>query len=90
MSYDSIGKENPSLMIMCDCHGEAIQVEYEKEDDQFYFSLWHQGFDNNHLSWWQRLRWTWRILTTGNPWTDLVILSPEKAKKIRNFIVQHE
>lgn len=82
-------EDSPSIIIECECRGDAIQVEFEPEDNQFYFSLWHQGFYNNHLSWWERLRWTWRILTTGNPWTDLVILSPEKAGEIKDFIEKH-
>jgi len=80
--------ENPKLFIDCECHSEGLQVEYDKESDEFYFAFWHQGFDRK-LDWKSRIRWCWKIIITGVPWSDLVIVNPKSSVKIKNFIIKY-
>ena len=74
-----------TLMVKCECYSDAIEFQYWPEDKQFYISIWQQGF-RRPLGWYQRIRWTIKLLFTGNLWGDSIILSPEKAKEISNFI----
>jgi hypothetical protein len=38
------------------------------------------------ITWKQRFRYIWQIITKGFPYTDMVCLSPEKAKQLADFI----
>ena len=79
-----------SLFIMCDCSSHMFQIEryYEdKRDNGFNLAIWHYGHNGNIRRWKERLRWCWRILKTGNPWADSIIITNEKAKEISNFIL---
>ncbi len=80
------------LMLKCTCHGEALQVTHWPEKDapdEFWFSIWQQGFDSR-LCWRQRFRWCWSILRTGKPWADNIILTPEQASEVAQFIEKHQ
>ena len=73
---------NKNIVIKCDCHGHSIELEHVEEFDEIELSLWHYGNDGRELSWKQRIRWCWRILRTGMPWTDMMILSHDKMENI--------
>ena len=83
--------KDESLMVKCACHGEAIEVTYwpnEDSPDEIWFSIWDQGF-SRPLCWREKIRWCWNILRTGKPWTDNIIVNPEQAKQVADFINQH-
>ena len=75
-------------MVECECSAEALEVQYWPDEKQFYVAFWQQGF-NRPLRWRERVQWVWRILFSGCPWGDMVILSPEKAKAVSEFINQN-
>lgn len=79
----------PSIMEKCSCSGEAIEVQYWGDvDNEFYIAYWNEGF-KRPLKWRERLRWCWRILRTGDPWADRVIVNKEQAKRIAEFLNQY-
>lgn len=82
--------KDKSIMVKCDCGAEVVEVYYydDKEHPEFDMSFWQQGF-HRPMGWRERLRWIWRVLRTGNPWSDYVVLSPKKAKEIADFINQN-
>ena len=73
-----------NLFIKCECCGEALEISYDEELDSIELSIWTYGH-NNVMGWRERLRWCWRILRTGNPWGDHVILTHQKMQEIINF-----
>jgi hypothetical protein len=82
----------PSIMVKCACHGEAIEITHPTMDagyseDEFWISIWNQGFCRP-LCMRERIRWCWNIFRTGKPWADNIILTPEQAKQIADFINQ--
>jgi hypothetical protein len=83
-------KEPSSIMEKCNCGSESIEVQYWGDElgNEFFFSLWRNGFQRQ-MSWRERLRWCWRILCTGDPWADSIIVSSEQAKRIADFINHH-
>lgn len=77
-----------SLMVKCECGGEALEVTYwpNKDcEDEICFSYWKEGF-YRPMCWRERLRWCWRILRTGNPWSDSILMYPPQAKQVADFI----
>lgn len=79
------------LMLKCACHTEALEITHlpnEDKPDEFWFSIWENGFDSR-LSRRERFRWCWNILRTGRPWGDNIILTPEQAMQVAKFILKH-
>jgi hypothetical protein len=85
-----------SLFIKCDCLAcsfELSRVEetYDKGPPikMFELSVWQLIDTNRPFGWRERIRWAWRIISTGMPWADMIIISDEKAKKVAQFITKH-
>lgn len=82
-----------SIFEKCACSAHTLEIQkycYETEyDEGFYISIWHLGRGSNNMCWRERLRWVWRIICTGNPWADSVILSNKQAKKLADYINKH-
>jgi hypothetical protein len=80
---------NPKIFLQCECSSEALEVMYEKEDAQFYVSLWRLGNYGHKMDLKERFRWCWEILKTGMPWADSVILNPNDIKQLADFLTEN-
>ena len=79
-----------SIYFKCSCGSETLQIERNRYDAtechrDFSFCLWYYSIYGT-LSFYERLRWCFRILKTGNPWADTVILTDNDAKNLAEFI----
>lgn len=82
---DEAEKEN--IFIKCECHAEAIEVHYWKEDGEFYLSFWDIGRSKvSWIPWRKRFLMIWRILMGKDLYADMIILNKDKAKELVNFI----
>ena len=88
-------KDDRTLMVRCACHGHVLEISYEGglSDDteegilwapQFEVSIWNQTPYPYSLS--NRIRLIWRLLRGKNLSADDVIIEPEDAKAIINFL----
>lgn len=75
-----------SIFVKCDCGSESLNIEYDKTDESFYVSIWKYSNASSRLTWWDRLRFIWNILTTGKPYEDEIILSRDKAGLVSKFL----
>lgn len=89
-----------SIMLMCQCSGEALEVCFIKDDStlardvtrntgskpagEFDFLFWH-CFPFIE-SFWDRIKYCLQILWTGRTRSYDVLLSSEDARKIVDFI----
>jgi len=78
-------------IFFCECFSEGLMLSKYPEDRQISIGFFQLGFYNkNKLSLKERLRWMWHILTTGMPYTDMVMLNDKNAldlaKTITNFV----
>lgn len=70
----------------CSCGGEGIMMSYEMEEegmpyvDLAFFSCGY--ISKRQLSLWDKLRYCWHILITGEPFADEVMLNSEIAEKL--------
>jgi hypothetical protein len=71
----------------CACFGEGLRVSYDAEDKSWYVTLWRQGYRES-TDWTHRLRHIWRILRTGQPWHDQVLLNDDEAKALGKFLTE--
>lgn len=74
-----------SISIYCMRYGHMMQMERDKEG-QIDVSIWERGFNNVQLSWRERLRMGWDVLVKGEPWADYLVMSPEDATKMREWL----
>jgi hypothetical protein len=72
--------------IKCACYGHLMELEYDREYNQYYLTIWSSGFKREKLSWYDRIRWIWNILKTGNPWSDMFIINESTRKEIVEFL----
>ena len=69
----------------CECHGDAIYVVKFDDEELIYFSIrHHKGKHKPPIS--QRLKRIWKILTTGTPYGDEVILNKEKSLQLSSWL----
>jgi hypothetical protein len=76
---------NSNIFLKCDCGSHVIEVEKDPNLGTC-FTLWHYGVQSKTLGFIERLRWIWRILITGNPWCDSIILDEKKIKTLITFL----
>lgn len=88
------------IHIICECYTHMLQIEchtdthdavIEKDSDpvevtrkSFYISMWNYG--KTYVSFREKLRLIWKIIRTGEPFSDQVTLNEEEAKKLVDFI----
>ena len=69
----------------CDCSTHALHVAKFEDEPEFYFAIWHRGRVDKP-QWSVRLKLIWKIISTGTPYGDEVVLSGNNAKKLIDFI----
>lgn len=72
----------------CECSTHAIHITKYPDDSVFYISIWERG-KNNVTTWAHRLCHIWKIIKTGEPYGDEVVLSKKTATALARFI-NHE
>jgi len=72
--------------LKCECSSHALEVEYDEEYGQYSIATWHYGNFTRPFSFKEKIRWCWRILWTGNPWADSVILSKKTKLELIEFL----
>jgi len=83
-----MNKDNDkSIFIKCACQGEGMSIDYDSNDNHYYFSYWSYGLSSRKLSWLSRLRYCWEVLWKGKPFNDELILTKEEVNKLENFIL---
>lgn len=75
------------VYISCSCYGELALIN--NDEDFIYLSHYEHGnHKNSKLRWGSRLNFIWRILTTGKPYSDQIVLHPRDAKLLGNTMLQ--
>ena len=72
-------------MFQCSCYGEAIAVEPDERSCTIDMSFWQSGHQKNCAG--TRIRHILNIITRGIPFTDMVVLSPEEAEALGNYLI---
>ena len=70
----------------CACRSDVLRVarvDMEKGEKEFEVSIFRQ---RPPLSWKERIRWIWKIITTGDLWGDDIILTPRQMAELKGFI----
>ena len=76
-----------TIFIKCECKGEGIGVDYDAEDGYYYFSYWSYGLSNRKMSWRQKIRYCWNVLTKGKAFNDEIMLNQKSVDKLADFLL---
>jgi hypothetical protein len=71
----------------CACHSEELHLEWDDEFNQLNISIW-EPYGTHRFSFWHRLRHCWKILKTGIPYGDQVLLDKKSINSMINFLKQ--
>lgn len=63
-------------------------VTVEETDGLLEMSIWQRAI-SSPMTLRERLRWCKKILTTGVPWSDWVMLGPENAARLRDILTEY-
>jgi len=77
--------KNRTLTVQCECSNEIILLEHDWDDNLYYLSVYSL---THSTSFWNRVRHAWKVLVTGNPYGDQVVLTQEKAESLGDFASQ--
>ena len=77
----------------CDCHTEGLVIEEDFDEEYkpmhlFYLSYWTLGHQGRELGLWDRIRYCWRLLTTGLPYGDMIVMHRDKAIELGKWILE--
>jgi len=77
-------------IIPCVCNSEALVI-YPLLPDwyEIEMAIWSYG-DRYNLSIVDRLRWCWKIITTGKAYADQILLDREKALELADILIGQE
>jgi hypothetical protein len=84
---------NIKKVYSCDCSGEGLVLEIDKEDKYCdvclsYWTVARKGHNPAKWPLWLRLKWIWHILKDGTPYpTDMVILDIPTARELATDIL---
>jgi hypothetical protein len=77
------------IFTKCSCHCSVLWAVQYEDEDQVEVSLWSNGIFPISVSWRDRLRQIWKIIRTGRPWSDSVILESKDAWALGVWLVKH-
>lgn len=73
--------------LLCDGQCHLLQLSYDEEWG-LEMSMWKRSHSGGKLSWRERIRWCWHLITTGELWVDEIILDKEKIHQFVKFMKQ--
>ena len=73
-----------SKFFECSCMSHALSVLKFDDEEQLYISTWLNGY--HIISWRYKFRQIWKILKTGTPYEDQVVLDRKTALALSKYI----
>ncbi len=77
----------------CACNTEGIVLNWDagfpdiENSAELELAFWQMGHDCSR-GWKYRIIHAWRILRTGRPYADMIMMQPETAKAFANRILE--
>jgi hypothetical protein len=79
--------ENKTFFIPCDCRSEILMIEYDHEYKMADVAIYESYVSYNHkMSFWQRIRYCWRVLRYKKPYADQIMLDNKQLIELKQFL----
>lgn len=80
-------EKNKTIFILCDCRSEVLVLDHDSEYGLTELSIYENMSSYNHkMSFWQKLRYIYRVLVHNRPYSDQIILTNAQLKDLAMFI----
>lgn len=80
-------EKNKTTFILCDCRSEILVLDHDSEYGLTELSIYENMSSYSHkMSFWQKLRYIYRVLVHNRPYSDQIILNNEQLKDLAMFI----
>jgi hypothetical protein len=80
-------KDAKIVFFLCDCRSEVLAIEYDNEIEMAEFAVYeNRASYNRKLSFWQRLRYIYKVLVSGEPYSDQIMLNKNQIKELKGFL----
>jgi hypothetical protein len=70
-------------LFACECSNEVVRLEKDPDDGSIYLSVYEH---NPKTTWRYKIRQIIKIIKTGSPYSDQVVITKETGKKISDFL----
>lgn len=80
-------QKNKTQFILCDCANEILFVEYDEEYEMADIAIFEtrSSFEASK-SWYQKLRYCYRILTGKDAYSDQMMLTKDQMRQLKDFL----
>jgi len=93
MKESSVKKQNQKIndfrtaFIPCDCESELLVVRYDGEFDILDLCIYEtQSSFKSKMSWYQKIRYIYQLMKTGQSYTDQIILNRKQINELKGFL----
>lgn len=81
-------EKNKITFILCDCKNKILMIEYNSEYELGEFCIYETSSSYRHkMSFWQKMRYIYVILTKGQIYSEQIVLSNNQIKDIGSFLL---
>jgi len=85
ITSDGRGHKDPSIYLPCACTTHVLGVVKDSETNELYVSVFGD-YNGEYMRWKDRLRLIWKIIKTGHPYEDQVVLTKDSVNKLHDFL----
>ena len=75
-----------SAFFTCSCFTHSLSVVWWQGEDEIYFSVWQTGGVGAKMSFFQRLKNCWKVLSSGTPYEDQLVLDKKTTKDLIKYL----
>jgi len=75
-------KEQVKEFITCSCGTEGVYIVKYKGEEETYLSMFSRGINPVKTSFLQKIRYIWKLIKTGTPYEDELVLNKKDLKKL--------
>ena len=75
-------KQGIEEFVVCSCATEGLYIVKYKGESEVYFSIFSHGINPKRMFLKNIIRYIWKLLKTGKPFEDELVLDQKSIKKI--------
>lgn len=80
-------KKNKTTFILCDCRSEVLVLDHDSEYGLTELAIYENMSSYSYkMSFWQKLRYIYRVLVHNRPYSDQIILNSNQLAELYNFL----
>jgi hypothetical protein len=81
----------PDMLFFCECGSTALAISrfnWDDEGEEFWVEISPWTYMPNRPLFFNSLRHIWHIIRYGHPYQDFVMVRPEKARALGEYLIE--